>query len=512
VPRLKFAALLAALFAIASVAVPGGPAGAAVQIAGSGSTWSAIAVNQWATDVARQGLSVNFTPNGSSNGRKFYIEAQSDFAVSEIPFQPELRDRDGNVIYDEIARASKRPYAYMPIVAGGTSFMYHLELGGKRVTDLRLSGPTIAKIFTGVITNWNDAAITADNNGRTFPEKTIKPVVRSDGSGTSAQFSLYLSKVHTAIYDAFCKKMGLTTPCRPTSLYPIFPGSQAQSGSDGVSTAVAAPYNDGAITYVEYGYAKQKGFPVASVKNQAGYFTQPTALNVAIALTRARINPDRTQVLDDVYRNPDTRAYPVSSYSYMIVPTSEASPFTKAKGDLLGKFILYFLCTGQQKAEQLGYSPLPKNLVEFGFDAVRHIPGAPTPPPIQQCANPTIQGLFNPSNAPPPPPEAAPNYRPAGANPNGGRIGGGGTTTTTAPGDGGSGADNPSGANDQGSSAEELSAQNAAALAPATVAAGDDQVPLGVYVLVIVLVLLAVFGPPALSLFLRRRDARHGDG
>src|SRR5207244_2280436 len=135
-------------------------------------------------------------------------------------------------------------------------------------------------------------------------------------------------------------------------------------------------------------------FPVVSVLNQAGYYVQPTAQAVSIALTAARINPDRTQVLDAVYTNPDARAYPVSSYSYMIVPTGTQAPFSTDKGNVLGRFILYFLCAGQQKAVQLGYSPLPKNLVQFGFDAERLIPGAPAPPPIDQCANPTITGSF----------------------------------------------------------------------------------------------------------------------
>ena len=169
---------------------------------------------------------------------------------------------------------------------------------------------------------------------------------------------------------------------------------------------VAAPYNNGAITYVEYGYAKQRSFPVASVLNAAGYYAQPTPQAVAIALQGARLNPDRTQVLDGVYRNPDARTYPVSSYSYMIVPTTTASPFTAEKGDVLGRFILYFLCAGQQKAAQLGYSPLPKVLVQAAFEAEQQIPGAPAPPPIDQCANPTITGDFITGAAPAPPASA----------------------------------------------------------------------------------------------------------
>src|SRR5262249_26016203 len=104
--------------------------------------------------------------------------------------------------------------------------------------------------------------------------------------------------------------------------------------------------------------------------------------------------------------------YPISSYSYMIVPTTTASPFSTDQGDTLGRFILYFLCAGQQKAKQLGYSPLPKNLVQYAFDAEKLIPGAPAPPPIDQCNNPTITGGCTTANAPQPPPQDRKNALP----------------------------------------------------------------------------------------------------
>jgi phosphate ABC transporter phosphate-binding protein len=368
-----------------STPVPGEP------IDGAGSTWSQIAIDQWRADVARDGLVVNYQGNGSSGGRQAYIQSYADFAVSELPFQPATFDRFGNPLYDEVAAAARRPYAYLPIVGGGMSFMYHLDVDGQRVRNLELSGPTLARIFTGGIRNWNDPAIAADNDGRSFPSLPIVPVVRSDGSGTSAQFSAYLANTVPGVWNPFCTaKLGLPAPCPPTSLYPYFDGSQARDKSDGVANFVSAPSNNGSITYVEYGYALERGFPVASILNAAGYYRQPTAENVTIALTEARINLDRTQVLDDVYRNPDPRSYPVSSYSYMIVPTSTAGGFTPAKGETLGKFIHYSLCAGQQKAKRLGYAPLPPNLVQFGFDAARLIPGAPAPPPISECTNPTI--------------------------------------------------------------------------------------------------------------------------
>jgi phosphate ABC transporter phosphate-binding protein len=392
---------------------------------GAGSTWSQIAVDQWRADVARQGLTINYQGIGSSAGRTAYYQGQVDFAVSEIPFQTGA-DSGG---INEVQAAASRPYAYLPIVAGGTAFMYHLVIAGKRVNNLQLSPATAAKIFTGEITNWNHPEIAADNPGQTFPSLPIKVVIRSDGSGTSAQFTAFMADQTPAIWGAFCQRSGLGSSCPPTSLYPNPPGANfaAQQFSDGVANFVAAPYNNGSITYVEYGYAKERGFPVASVRNKAGFYTQPTAQAVAIALQGATINAEGIQQLKGTYEHPDPRAYPVSSYSYMIVPISETGPFNASEGQSLGNFILYFLCAGQQKAEQLGYSPLPRNLVQIAFNAVTRIPGAPTPPPIDSCNNPTITGNFLVGNTPTPPSTAPPSNPGTTAPPTGGGTGGGGT-------------------------------------------------------------------------------------
>ncbi|MDQ1466058.1 MAG: phosphate transport system substrate-binding protein, partial [Actinomycetota bacterium] len=505
---------------------PVSPAAAAATINGAGSTWSYIAVNQWQADVARQGIPVNFTANGSTAGRVYYYQDASDFSVSEIPFQAAYRDSTGTVTTNEIALAAHRPYAYLPIVAGGTSFMYHLDVNGSRVTNLRLSPPTLAKIFTGVITAWNDPAITADNGGRQLPPIKIVPVIRSDGSGTSAQFTAFMANQTSTIWTAFCQKVHINiNPCPATSLYPPFDGSVAQQYSDGVAAFVSSPSNNGAITYVEYGYAKQRGFPVASMLNKAGYYTQPTALNVAVALLQARINPDRTQILTGVYANPDPRTYPVSSYSYMIVPTTTARPFSTDKGSTLGRFILYFLCVGQTKAEQLGYSPLPKNLVQAGFDAEKLIPGAPAPPPIDQCANPTITGAFNLNGPPPPPSDRVGTPVPAGpgqtqtggpvaaaGNPTGAGNSAGGskrgstattTATTIANGLGGS----------QGTATGQANPnQLLSASGPVTLPGKQEPLPLGLYILAGAFVLLIVFAPPTVAVAMRSRERGRRSG
>ena len=392
-PTRAFAVLVLLLSTVATGLGAAAPASAQsyVPVSGAGSTWSQNALDQWRRNVNQYGMTINYAGTGSSDGRNQYKNGTVDFAVSEIPYGL----KDGNVV-DE---APRRGYAYMPIVAGGTSFMYNLKIGGRRVTNLRLSGENVARIFTGTLTRWNDPAIAADNPGLTLPARAIVPVVRSDGSGTTAQFTTWLSKRYATSWDPYCAKAGRPTPCGITSNYPVAPGTgfTAQSGSLGVSGYVSQEQNEGTITYVEYSYALNTGYPVAKVLNKGGFYVEPTADNVAVGLLQARIVDDErstqhlTQILDGVYDNADRRAYPLSSYSYMVVPTKAEGNFNLEKGKTLAAFAYYFLCEGQQQAPVLGYSPLPINLVQAGLQQVRRIPGVVAQNiDISRCNNPTF--------------------------------------------------------------------------------------------------------------------------
>lgn len=380
---------------IVASAAPVQAAGIHAPIVGSGSTWSANALQAWIRNVwANYQWKITYSESGSTIGRTDFSNGTADFGVSEIPYAiSNSNEKD--------TRPS-RPYAYMPIVAGGTAFMYNLVIGGKRVTNLRLSGPTIAKIFTGVITRWSDPAIKADNPLLNLPAIPIVPVVRSDGSGATAQVSIWLRQMYPKYWDAYCGKVGrplVNGHCGVTSNYPVAPGSGfvSRSGSNGVAGYVAQSHAVGAITFVEYSYALNSGFPVAKVLNAAGYYTEPTAQNVAVALLKARINSDKnsadylTQNLNGVYTDSDRRTYPLSSYSYIILPTSTQNGFTLDKGRTLADFGAYFLCEGQQSAEVLGYSPLPINLVKAGQSQIQKIPGGdPVIKGIANCNNPTF--------------------------------------------------------------------------------------------------------------------------
>ncbi|SDU73004.1 phosphate ABC transporter substrate-binding protein PstS [Jiangella alkaliphila] len=361
-------------------------------VSGSGSTWSQNAIAQWARNVHQYGLTINYSGVGSSAGRQQFGQGSVDFAVSEIPYG--LRDTGTQNSDPPPARS----YRYMPIVAGGTALMYNLSIGGERVTNLRLSGEVITKIFTGVITMWNDAEIREDNPQLALPARRIVPVVRSDGSGTSAQFSMWMSSEYGALWNDYCERVGRDTPCGQTSYYPTVDGMVAQSGSNNVAGYVAQAHNEGAITYVEYSYALNAGFPVVKVLNRSGYYVEPTPYAVAVGLLGAQIEDDDpesetylTQNLTNVYRNADERAYPMSSYSYMIIPDEIEYGFNEDKGLTLGDFAYHFLCEGQNAAPSLGYSPLPINLVEAGFAQVREIPGARTAQlNVADCNNPTF--------------------------------------------------------------------------------------------------------------------------
>ena len=138
----------------------------------------------------------------------------TDFAASDIPFQ--TNPNDGS------APENPQPgsYAYMPITAGGTVFMYNLKIDGQRVTNLRLSGENIAKIFTGAITNWDDPALAADNPALKLPDQPIVPVVRSDGAGSSYEFTEWMINQYPSVWNSYCSRSGRAPACGPTSFYP----------------------------------------------------------------------------------------------------------------------------------------------------------------------------------------------------------------------------------------------------------------------------------------------------
>ena len=373
------------------------PSGAASYqtIVGAGSTWIYPAMHQWITDVSTNyGITVDYTPNGSTTGRLWFRGGQTDFGASEIPYGVQ----DGNY-YDP---PPSRGYVYIPDAAGGTTFMYNLNIDGHRVTDLRLSGATIAGIFTNKITNWDDPRIKADNPDLDLPNLQITPVVRSDGAGSTSVFTQWMLGTEGSYWKAYCAVVG-RNPCTQTSTYPVQPSTNMVSvpGDAGVAGYVSQAGSDGSIGYTEYAYALETGFPVAKVLNKAGYYTEPTPGHVAVSLSvNGIIDYDKssvlylTQTLGPVWNNPDRRTYELSSYSYLILPTDLTNNMSTNKGYTIGAFGTYALCLGQSQVDPLGYSALPINLVLAAFQQLQKVPGSQVPTESQSqiasCHNPTF--------------------------------------------------------------------------------------------------------------------------
>jgi ABC-type phosphate transport system substrate-binding protein len=520
--RIAFIAVLTVLGIFAQRATA--DAGTYETIDGSGSSWAYIALSQWITDVAPEGLTINYNPDSSAEGRQDYMQgSQVDFAGSDPPF------RNGD---DKLAgtgaEVPKWGYSYVPDTAGGTAFMYHLTVGGKLVRNLRLSPLVLMEIFTGTITNWDNSAITKIY-GAQLPNEPITPVLRSDGSGASFFFTLWMSTMFPSQWNAFCQKVhpGITLPCGNTEFFPQFGDAKMENGSNNVADYITASYGEGSIGYDEYAYALNSNYPVVQVLNPDNYFVGPTASNVAVALTKAEINFDASspnylqQILTPLYTFKDPRSYPLSSYSYLIVPrsgTTTPPAFNDGAGASLSQFINFFECAGQKQSASLGYSPLPYKLVQGGLRQNGEIPGHGTIANINStssCPNPTFTNgeLTVLKDA------AYPNKcQKLGAPLD---CAGGGTPGSSTSGSSGSGS---SGSTGKGTSGTSGSTGNAAAggttTGPTTGAAnvsasvvniGDNGTDRSLLAVLTALALIAaVATPPAVGSWLRRRKRQTG--
>lgn len=408
----RLAAGLAAAVALAASLTPAVPVHAATALDGSGSSWSGPALDQWRRDLIPQGIQINLKTDGSAAGRQDWENGLDDFTASDVPFRSTVDQgvSQGNQANEGNIENPTYRFSYVPVTAGGTTFMYNLKVGGKQIRDLRLSPDVLVGIFTNQITMWDDPRIKADYPGN-LPHEPITPVVRADGSGATAQWTRYMEHTHKTQWDAYCTSIN-GVPCGDYTEFfptPAVSNMHAENGSDVVANFIKGQQGEGAIGYDEYAYAKSVNWPVVKVLNPAGYYSLPSASNVAIALTAAKIRgvDDSTsptdpnylqQNLDGVYTMTDPRSYPISSYSYIIAPRDTGSlpavpRVTDDHGAALSKYIAYILCAGQAEADQLGYSPIPRNLVRGGMLQVSHIPGQQSgvdPNSLSNCPNPTF--------------------------------------------------------------------------------------------------------------------------
>ena len=357
-----------------------------------------MAIDQWVAEISSiDGDSVNYSVSSSVIGLNEFAQQQVDFGATEIGYSTGQANE-----YPPAGYA----YQYLPDVAGATCMMYNLQspITGQQIDSLDLTTAMILGIFTGTITTWGQLATGGLNPELAGDSNPIVTVFRTDASGENYILSDYLNTLDPAAWAKYTS--ALNFPGGPQALWPFpqgggshpgynFSSWNGESGSDNASDYVYS--NPGSITYVETAYAIAHGDPCASVQNLPGdAFVQPSALADAEALLKAQLEPDLEQLLTGVFTDTNPKAYAISAYSYLVTPEEQMNT---AKGAVLGQFIEFLACQGQQSAEQLGYSPLPPNLVDDDFQGIKRIAGA-APPPATVNARPATTRTWRSSARP----------------------------------------------------------------------------------------------------------------
>jgi phosphate transport system substrate-binding protein len=305
-------------------------ASAQMLINGAGATFPYPIYSKWFDAYAKVDPSVrfNYQSIGSGGGQKQILAETVDFGAS-----------DGPMSDDNLAKAPRK-LLHIPTVAGADVVSYNLPGGPK----LKFDGTTLANIFLGKITKWNDPAIAAQNSDVSLPDQDIVVVHRSDGSGTTYIFTDYLSSV-SAEWKA---KVGKNTSVSwPTGL--------GGKGNEGVAGQIKQV--PGAIGYIELAYAVQNQLPYADMKNASGNYITPSLESVTAALATATI-PDDFRF--SMVNPPGADAYPIAGTTWLLVYQQQKDPI---KGKKLVEFLKWAYVEGEKMATSLNYAPLPDNVV-----------------------------------------------------------------------------------------------------------------------------------------------------
>jgi phosphate transport system substrate-binding protein len=300
----------------------------AQDLTGAGATFPFPIYDKWFHEyAARKNVQINYQSIGSGGGIKQLTEGTVDFGASDAPMSDA-----------ELAKA-KGPIMHIPTVLGAVVVTYNVP---ELTRQLHLDGTTLAAIFLGEITKWNDARISKLNPGAKLPASDILVVHRSDGSGTSYVFTDYLTKV-SATWAA--------TPGKGKDVqWPIGLGGK---GNDGVTGQVKQL--PGSIGYVELAYAKQNKLPYAAIRNASGAFVSPSIEAVTAAAAGAKL-PANTDYRVSIVDATGKGAYPISSFTWLLLYEKQTDA---VKGRKLLDFVRWALTEGEKSASSLDYAPIP---------------------------------------------------------------------------------------------------------------------------------------------------------
>jgi phosphate transport system substrate-binding protein len=283
-----------------------------------------------------KGATVNYSATGSGAGIKQFTAGQVDFGGSDSPLK--TTEKDGKIEATEAEKTCGSPAWNLPMVTGPVAFAYNL----KGVDNLVITPEVAAKIFNGAITKWNDPAIVAVNKDAQLPDMAVKVFFRSDDSGTTENFTKWLSAAAPSVWTAEAGKKWTGK-------------GEGKPQNTGVATAVKS--TEGGVTYTEWSFAKDNNLGIAKIDNGGGP-VELTAESVGKSVATAKqVGEGNDLSLKLDYATKEAGAYPILLVAYEIVCSKAKSP---AKVALTKAFLKHFSSTEtQQSLESLGYAPLP---------------------------------------------------------------------------------------------------------------------------------------------------------
>jgi len=304
----------------------------AQKLTGAGASFPYPIYSKWFSEyaAAHPGVEINYQSIGSGGGIKQFTSGLVDFGASDMPMN------------DEMLAASKVKLVHIPTVLGAVVPIFNVP----GVSDIKFSPDVLADIYLKHIENWNDPRIAKDNPGAKLPDQKIIVVHRADGSGTTFIWTDYLSKV---------SKEWENGPGRGTS--PSWPAGV--SGAQNAGVAGLVRQLPGAIGYVELIYALQNKISFGEIKNAAGNWVRASIEGVTEAAASIKQMPADYRV--SITNAPGATAYPISSFTYLLIPIHSADP---AKGKVIKDLLSWIFTSGESEVSALSYAPLPKSVAD----------------------------------------------------------------------------------------------------------------------------------------------------
>jgi phosphate transport system substrate-binding protein len=317
-------------------------AGAKVSLTGAGATFPGPLYLEWIGEFqtsVKPNVSINYQGIGSGGGIQQFTKLTVDFGASDAPM------KDEEITAAEAASGAK--VLHIPTVFGAVVLAYNLP----EVAELKLDPDTLAAIFMGEITKWNDSRLTALNPDAKLPDKAIQSIHRSDSSGTTNIFTGYLA----AVSQTWSDKVGKGKEVK----WPVGLGGQ---GNDGVTAVIKQ--QSGSIGYVELSYAIQSKLASATLKNKAGNFVKPTLASTSAAAVGVKFPEDLRFSLSN---SEGKDAYPIVGATWILAYDKMKDA---AKAQALKDWLVWALNDGAAIAEDLGYAVLPQELKDMAMAKV----------------------------------------------------------------------------------------------------------------------------------------------